>query len=178
MPLVDGQVMRRAAVADPFRLDVKSDTTRCDRLSQQALEAEFAMAVAHEGHVALHPDQLPEVGIGRAVDGRLGKPGRAVVIVTPHAEFDLDMVQTKEGDPAAEAEARAAKSAARAARAAAKAAKKKPATKKKAAAKKKPATKKKTTATKKSAATKKKESPSSAPAEPAAVAAAPSGDDT
>jgi len=96
------------------------------------------------------------------------------------AEFDLDMVQTKEGDPEAEAEARAAKSAARAARAAAKAAKKKPATRKKAAAKKKPAAKKKTTTTKKRATTaKKKGSPDGAPAaEPASVAAAPSSDNT
>jgi DNA topoisomerase-1 len=92
------------------------------------------------------------------------------------AEFDLDMVQTKEGDPEAEAEARAAKSAARAARAAAKAAKKKPATRKKAAAKKKPAANKKTTTTKKRAATAKKKG--AAAAEPASVAAAPSGDDT
>jgi DNA topoisomerase-1 len=59
------------------------------------------------------------------------------------AEFDLDMAMTKDGDPEAEAESRAAKSAARAARAA-KAAKKKPASKKKAAGtKKKPAGKKK-----------------------------------
>jgi DNA topoisomerase-1 len=64
------------------------------------------------------------------------------------AEFDLDMQQTKDGDPEAEAEARAAKSAARAARAAAKAAKKKPATKKKAAAKKKSTTRKKAAAKK------------------------------
>jgi DNA topoisomerase-1 len=70
------------------------------------------------------------------------------------AEFDLDMVMTKPGDPEAEAEARAAKAVARAARAAAKAAKKKPATKKKAAAKKKPATKKKAAAKKKPAAQK------------------------
>jgi DNA topoisomerase-1 len=68
------------------------------------------------------------------------------------AEFDLDMVMTKDGDPAAEAESRAAKSAARAARAAAKAAKtaktpkKKPAAKKKGTAKRKPAAKKTKTA--------------------------------
>ncbi len=80
------------------------------------------------------------------------------------AEFDLDMNQTKDGDPEAEAESRAIKSAARAKRAAAKAAKKKPATKKKTAAKKKPAAKKK-------AATKKKASAK----EPAAVTAAPAG---
>jgi DNA topoisomerase-1 len=77
------------------------------------------------------------------------------------AEFDLDMNQTKEGDPEAEATARAAKSAARAARAAARAAKKKPAAKKKTAARKKPAAKKKTaTATRKTAAAKE---PAAAP---------------
>jgi DNA topoisomerase-1 len=95
------------------------------------------------------------------------------------AEFDLDMVQTKEGDPAAEAEARAAKSAARAARAAAKAAKKKPAAtkKKKTAAKKKPAAKKKSAATKKRSTAAKKETPSAAPAEAASVASASSSDE-
>ena len=77
------------------------------------------------------------------------------------AEFDLDMNQTKDGDPEAEAESRAIKSAARAKRAAAKAAKKKPASKKKTAAKKKPAAKKKASAAKKAATAK----------EPAAVAA-------
>jgi DNA topoisomerase-1 len=60
------------------------------------------------------------------------------------AEFDLDMHMTKDGDPEAEGEARAAKSAARAKRAAAKAARKKPAAKKKTAARKKPAAKKPT----------------------------------
>ncbi len=64
------------------------------------------------------------------------------------AEFDLDMHLTKPGDPAAEAEARAAKSAARAARAAAKAAKK-------TTSKKKPAAKKKTTTTRKKTTTRK-----------------------
>jgi DNA topoisomerase-1 len=78
------------------------------------------------------------------------------------AEFDLDMVMTKEGDPEAEAESRAAKSAARAARAAAKAAKKKPATKKKTAAKKKPAAKKKTASKKKPTATKDTKEPAPA----------------
>ncbi|MDP9185638.1 MAG: type I DNA topoisomerase [Actinomycetota bacterium] len=73
------------------------------------------------------------------------------------AEFDLDMVMTKDGDPEAEAESRAIKSAARAKRAAAKAAKKKPATKKKAAAKKKPAAKKKSSTAKKKAAAPAKE---------------------
>jgi DNA topoisomerase-1 len=73
------------------------------------------------------------------------------------AEFDQDMHMTKEGDPEAEAEARAAKSAARAARAAAKAARKKPAAKKKTSSRKKPAAKKKaatTAAAKKTAAAK------------------------
>jgi len=82
------------------------------------------------------------------------------------AEFDLDMRQTKDGDPEAEAEARAAKSSARAARAAAKAARKKPAAKKKSATRKKPAAQKKKTAAKKPAA--KKES---APKEPAGAQA-------
>jgi DNA topoisomerase-1 len=83
------------------------------------------------------------------------------------AEFDLDMNQTKDGDPEAEAESRAAKSAARAARAAAKATKKKQAKRKPAARK---TTKKKPAARK---TTKKQTKKATVQKEPAAAAAAP-----